>query len=128
MLQVWPPSARAEEHVRGVVDDAFGSWRETTIGAVHWKRYLMSLDAVTRAVLRLGRNVARLLAAPVVARHVTEVLAGVDDVGIGGVGHRMTRLAAADPLPVADGDARAMSACREGPATVPKSCSEPRTQ
>ncbi len=55
-------------------------------------------------VVRPGADVARLPRAVVVARHDAQVLAGVDDVRVGGVGDHPAGLAAAHAVPVGVGD------------------------
>ena len=99
-----PAVPRAEQHVAAVVDGLRVVRRDRDRG-----RPLEAVAGKGRpvpgGVVRPGGDVARLPRAVVVARQDPEVLARVHDVGVGGVGHRVARLAAADRVPVAVRDA-----------------------
>src|SRR6185312_5818698 len=53
----------------------------------------------------IDADIAGLARAVIVARDIAAVFAGVDDVGIGGIGNREPRFAAADGMPFAGSNA-----------------------
>src|SRR5262249_20357053 len=103
--------ARAEDHLRAVVDDLRVEWRAADRrGPLEAVLHLFA--ALARRILWPRGDFARLAGAIVVAREDAEVFAGVDDVRIAGIGVDVARLAAADVVPVGEMDAAGEAVAR----------------
>ena len=99
-----PAVGRPEDHLRAVIDDV-GIVGRRGDRRRPLKPILHVFAAVARRVLRPRAHVARLSGAVVVARDDAEILARIHDVGVRGVRHDVSCLAAADVVPVRQRDA-----------------------
>ncbi len=96
----------AEDDVGGVVDH-LGIVRRDGDGGGPLEAVAHGLAAVARGIVRPGADGALLARAVVVAGDVAQILAGVDDGGIGRIGDHPAGLAAADAVPEGIGQAAA---------------------
>src|SRR5262249_61181526 len=99
----------AEQALGGVLS-RFGMVRGVGEGGGPLKGVAGVAGAVARRVGGIDAHVAGLTRTMVIARDIAAIFTGVDDVGIGGVGHGEAGLAATDTVPVAHADAVAAKA------------------
>ncbi len=117
----------SEEHVGGVVD-RLGIVRRDHDGGGPLEAVAKVLRTVARSVVGVDPDVRSLTGSSVVTREVAEVLAGPDDLRVGGVGDHVAGLTPADAVPVAERWIPPPWRLLLGAETVPKSWRLPSTR
>ena len=117
---------RFEQHVGGVIDRLRIVRRDQDRGGP-LEAIVQIGGGVAGRIEGIDADVPGLAGAVVVARDVAAVFAGIDDVGIGRIGGGEAGLAAADGVPVGQGDAGRRQAVARAGCAVPMSCMQPET-